>query len=123
MATVLVADDDRMISQLVAATLRRGGHTVVQAFDAMQAVMFAMRTPHPDVIVLDIHMPGGTGLQALRKIRASARTATLPVIVLSGTASEEERADVESHGVTASLHKPVDPDALLAAVAAALASR
>jgi CheY-like chemotaxis protein len=120
MATILVADDDRLVSQLVSATLRRSGFTVVQAFDAMQAVMFALRAPHPDAIVLDIHMPGGTGIQALQKIRRSAHTAAIPVVVLSGTASETERADVESYGVAASLFKPVDPDALLEAVQRAL---
>ena len=121
MPTILVADDDRMISHLVCATLRRDGYKVTQAFDAMQAVMFALRPPHPDAIVLDIHMPGGTGLQALRQLRASSRTAGIPVVILSGTASDAERADVESFGVVASLHKPVDPQALLEAIGQALA--
>lgn len=123
MPTILVADDDRMISHLVCATLRRGGYTVTQAFDAMQTVMFAMRNPHPDAIVLDIHMPGGTGLQALRQLRSSSKTGLIPVVILSGTASETERADVEALGVTASLHKPVDPEALIEAVARAVDGR
>jgi len=120
MPTILVADDDQTISHLVASTLRRHGHTVVQAFDAMQTVMYALRAPHPDAIVLDIRMPGGTGLNALRKIRASARTAAVPVVVLSGSTSEDERAAVEALGVTASLRKPVDPEELLRAIDAAL---
>lgn len=121
MPTILVADDDRMISHLVCATLRREGYQVTQAFDAMQTVMFALRTPHPDAIVLDIHMPGGTGLQALRQLRASSRTAGIPVVILSGTASDAEREDVEALGVVASLHKPVDPESLVDAIRRAVA--
>lgn len=120
MPKILVADDDRMINHLVCATLRKAGHEIQPAFDAMQTVMFAMRSPHPDAIVLDVHMPGGTGLQALRKLRANPRTTFIPVIVLSGTASEAERAEVEALGVFASLYKPVDPDVLTQAVADAL---
>jgi CheY-like chemotaxis protein len=122
MPRILVADDDRVISHLVCATLRGAGYDVVPAFDAMQTVMFAMRMPHPDAIVLDLHMPGGTGLEALRKLRASSRTAMVPVVLLSGTANDSERAEVESLGVSASLRKPVDPEALIEAVTGALAA-
>lgn len=82
--------------------------------------MYALQSPHPDAVVLDIHMPGGTGLQALRQLRASSKTAMIPVIILSGTANEDERAEVEALGVTASLYKPVDPDALVGALNQAL---
>ena len=57
---ILIADDDRVISGLVAAVVRQAGHTPLHAYDAMQTVMFAMRTPAPDLIILDINMPGGT---------------------------------------------------------------
>ena len=82
---VLVADDDRIISHLLCTVLRDVGHQPVPAFDAMQAMMFAMRAPQPDVILLDINMPGGTGVEALRKLKASARTMLIPVVVLSGS--------------------------------------
>lgn len=82
---VLVADDDRIISHLLCTVLRDVGHQPVPAFDAMQAMMFAMRAPQPDVILLDINMPGGTGVEALRKLKASAKTMLIPVVVLSGS--------------------------------------
>lgn len=122
MTRILVADDDRMISHLVCTTLRKLGYDVVPAYDAMQTVMFAMRPPRPDAIVLDMHMPGGTGLEALRKLRASSLTALIPVVVLSGTANEAEWSEVETLGVSASLHKPVDPAVLGDAVARAVAA-
>lgn len=118
MPKILVADDDRVVSHLVCSLLRREGYEVVPAMDAMQTVMFAMRAPQPDAIVLDLQMPGGTGLEALRKLKASTKTALIPVILLSGSTDVEERRRVEELGVVASLHKPVDTAALLEAVAA-----
>ena len=71
MATVLVVDDDRVLSHLVASLLRGKGHKVLNAFDAVQGLMLAMRSPLPDAIVLDINMPGGSGEETLRKLKMS----------------------------------------------------
>jgi len=65
MATVLVVDDDRVVSHLVASLLREKGYKVAAAFDAVQAMMMAMRSPVADAIVLDINMPGGSGEDTL----------------------------------------------------------
>jgi CheY-like chemotaxis protein len=56
------------------------------AHDAMQALMGAVRSL-PDAIVLDVHMPGGTGIEALRKLKASSKTFGIPVVVLSAAGS------------------------------------
>jgi DNA-binding response OmpR family regulator len=61
MATVLIVDDDRVLSHLVASLLREKGHKVIAAFDAVQGLMQAKRTPPVDAIVLDVNMPGGSG--------------------------------------------------------------
>src|SRR3981189_58232 len=82
---ILVADDDRVMSQLICAVVREAGHMPIPAFDAMQTVMFAMHSPAPALIILDISMPGGTGLEALLKLKRSARTSEIPVVVLSGS--------------------------------------
>ena len=116
MPRILVADDDRTVSHLVSSILRREGYDVVAAMDAMQTVMFAMRAPQPDAIVLDLQMPGGTGLEALRKLKASTKTSLIPVILLSGSPDPAQRQQAEELGVVASLHKPVDAAALLEAV-------
>ena len=113
---ILVADDDRVLSQLVCAIVREAGHVPIAAFDAMQALMFAMRTPGPALIVLDINMPGGTGLEALRKLKLSARTAPIPVVVLSGSDDAGMPQQVRALGADAYLPKPIDPDALLAVI-------
>jgi CheY-like chemotaxis protein len=113
---ILVADDDLIVVHLVASLLRAKGHTVVPVFDAMQAFMFAMRAPMPDAIILDINMPGGTGVEALKRLKASLNTALIPVIVLSGTTDAQMPDKVKALGADMFLHKPVDPGALFDAL-------
>lgn len=108
---MLIADDDPVVTQLVRAGLRQKGWEVDTAADAMQAVMFAVRSP-PDVVVLDIQMPGGTGLTALQRLQSSMKTRNVPVLVLSGTTSEAEIAAVRDAGADRFLPKPVDVDVL-----------
>ena len=113
---ILVADDDRLMSELVCAVVREAGHTPVPAFDAMQTLMFAIRPPVPGLIILDINMPGGTGLEALRKLKLSARTSPIPVIVLSGSTELDMPQMVKGLGANEFLSKPINPDVLLLAI-------
>lgn len=112
---VLIADDDPVITQVVRAGLRAKGWEVDAASDAMQAVMFAMRSA-PDAVILDIQMPGGTGITALERLKGSAKTRFIPVVVLSGTTDEADREAVLERGADRFLAKPVDVDALHAAL-------
>jgi CheY-like chemotaxis protein len=113
---VLVAEDDRVVSRLIIGMLRGRGHEPTPVYDAMQVLMYAMRAPQPEVIVLDINMPGGTGVDALKKLKRSVRTTTIPVIVLSGSEDAAMPATVVELGAVEFLPKPVDRDALLAAM-------
>ena len=108
---VLIADDDRVLSHLLSARLRSKGWTVTVAFDAMQAMMFAMRIV-PDVILLDINMPGGTGIEALRKLKVSSKTSQIPVVVLSGSLNPADEVMVRELGAIGYVTKPADPDTL-----------
>jgi CheY-like chemotaxis protein len=119
-ATVLVVDDDRVVSHLVASLLREKGHKVFTAFDAVQGLMQAKRTPPVDAIVLDINMPGGSGEDTLRKIKMSMHTQDIPVIILSGSIDAAGQERVRSSGAAAVLSKPVVPEELFQALAAAL---
>lgn len=118
---ILIADDDRVIAQLIAAVVRKAGHIPLHAYDAMQTVMFASRPPAPHIIILDINMPGGSGLDALMKIKRSAKTAVIPVIVVSGSIDQSLSRKVSELGAAAFLVKPVDPDALQQAIETAAA--
>jgi CheY-like chemotaxis protein len=116
---VLVVDDDRLTLTWASRTLQKAGYTVVSALDAQQAVMQAHREA-PEVIVTDLAMPAGGGLPAVERLQLSARTSSIPVIVLTGSADAAMAARVRLLGVAAFLRKPATPEALLEAVATAL---
>jgi len=118
---VLIADDDPVTCQLVLAVVQAGGHRGIIARDAMQ-VMFMATNQKPDLIVLDLQMPAGTGVGALEKLKLSNRTATIPVLVLSGTRDEALVQRVLEMGAVGFLHKPADPEELAAAMERAAAS-
>lgn len=109
--SILVADDDRMTVQLISARLRKAGYDVIPAYDAMQAHMFAQREV-PAAVLIDVNMPGGGGLDALRKIRASAKTGAVPIIAISIADDPKLPERSVEAGAEAFLKKPVDLDAL-----------
>lgn len=116
---VLIADDDRTLTHVLSARLQALGWTVDIALDAMQAVMFT-RQHGPDIIVLDIAMPGGTGRQALHSLKASSKLRAIPVVVLSGSIDPDEEAKIVALGAVEFLRKPIDADALDARLRAVL---
>jgi CheY-like chemotaxis protein len=118
---VLLADDDRLLTQLLSMKLRAKGADVSVAHDAMQAFMSALRNP-PDVIVLDVQMPGGTGLEALKKLKASSKTSGIPVVVLSGSVEPKAAEAIKAQGASEFLLKPVDPEVLHQVLCAVLSS-
>jgi CheY-like chemotaxis protein len=108
---VLVADDDRVHVRLVSERLKRMGHDVVVAFDGMQTWMAAIRSA-PDLVLLDINMPAGTGLEVLRKLKTNTRTSLIPVIVVSASHDPQTALAIQNLGADEFLLKPVDFDKL-----------
>lgn len=111
MPKILVADDSRFQIALLTPCLQNKGFEVVVAQDACQAGMFALRTA-PDAIVLDINMPGGSGIDVLRRLRRSVKTQGIPVVVVTGSFDSEMRNAAAELGVVDFLTKPVDVDQL-----------
>ena len=74
--------------------------------------MYAKQKPQPDMILLDLKMPGGTGLMALERLKSSTLTAGVPVIVVSGTEDADAPRSVKDLGAIEFVKKPVDPEAL-----------
>ena len=109
---VLIADDDRVFVELLATRLRAQGCQVVAAYDAMQAVMHAMRS-EPDVIVLDLRMPGGNGLDVLRKIKTSTRGGFAPVLVVTALEEPGLLASLQALGAAGLVRKPASVDAVM----------
>jgi DNA-binding response OmpR family regulator len=109
--SLVVADDDRDILRLLERRLSRRGYTVVSVADG-RAALDAVRRIQPDAVVLDRLMPTMSGEAVCAALKADARTAAIPVVLLSAQASEQEI--VEGFGVGADdyLTKPFDLDEL-----------
>lgn len=104
---VLVADDSSMARHMVCEVVRKLGHQSIQAMDGVEAVAMA-HFHQPDLIVLDITMPGGNGLQALRDLRKTPSFQSTPIIMLT---VESGRAHIQTairSGATEYLVKPID---------------
>ena len=108
---ILVADDDKVHVHLLTNLLKKRGFAVTVAYDGLQAWSTALRIK-PDAIMLDIHMPAGTGFEVLRKLKTSTKTSQIPVIVVSGSVNPDEVAAIESLGADKFVRKPADPDQL-----------
>jgi DNA-binding response OmpR family regulator len=108
---ILIAEDDRVALEILAAAVKAAGHEVTIAQDAMQAVMVAMRT-QPDAIVLDIGMPGGSGVQVLQRLKASVKTSMIPIVVVTGSSEPDLPDRVRSMGAAEFMTKPVNPSQL-----------
>ncbi|HUJ40621.1 MAG TPA: response regulator [Candidatus Acidoferrales bacterium] len=104
---VLLAEDDKVQSRLLERHLAGRNLQVRVAFDADSAWHAAEADP-PDVILLDLQMPGGTGLGFLKKRNASSRLRGVPVIVITGMEDQLVLRMAEQQGVEAIFPKPVD---------------
>jgi len=107
MPKILIADDSRLYVHLISGWIQDRGFEVVVASDAIQA--FVMGTQHrPDAVILDISMPGGSGIDVLKKLKLSTNTKYIPVLVVTGNAGNEMRTLVKRLGAADLLEKPLD---------------
>jgi two-component system sensor histidine kinase RpfC len=116
---ILVAEDNQISQQIIAMMLRGGDHHVTPVSDG-DSVIENYRNVSFDVIILDMHMPGRTGLEVVRTIRAlEARTQQrrVPIVMLTAAASIDLRDNSIDAGVDLFLSKPVNPRDLLRGVA------
>ena len=119
MTRILVVDDDLAIREMVAMTLEKSGYRVDRA-EGYAAGRSAIRERGHDLIICDIYMPGGTGLDLLAEVRALADPP--PMILMTAKGSIETAASAQQDGVFDYLAKPFDLDLLLERVRAALAT-
>jgi DNA-binding response OmpR family regulator len=109
--TLVVADDDPDILRLLERRLGRRGYHVLTAPDG-GAALDAIRRSVPDAVVIDRVMPGLSGEQVCAALKADARTAAIPVVLLSAHASEHEIVEGFGAGADDYLTKPFDLDEL-----------
>ena len=113
---VLIVDDDAQIRQLASRFLREHGHRVTAARDARE-MRLALETGTVDVVVLDVMLPGTSGLELCREIR---KTSAMPIIMLTALGSETDRIVGLEIGADDYVAKPFNPRELLARINALL---
>jgi len=118
-APILVVDDDDSSRGLIALALERAGFEVVQAASG-QAALETVSTTRISLVVLDIGMPGMSGTEVVTALRAHAETATLPVLLMTGSGDEFSVITGLSAGADDFLPKPIRMDELVARVSAHL---
>ncbi len=111
---VLVVDDEPEIVRTVGLRLKANGYEVLTAGDGVQATTIAMKE-NPDVIVLDIGMPGGDGHVVAQRLRDSAK-ALIPIIFLTAHTTKNDYEKAFEEGVAKYITKPFRPEELMAAV-------
>lgn len=115
---IVLAEDDPVNAMLVRAMLEKAGHAVqvVTDFEALYDRLTAQAASRPDVVISDLSMPGGDGLEMLGRIRGHERRHDLmavPVIVLTADGRDETRRSALLNGANSVMAKPVDPERLL----------
>jgi two-component system response regulator len=109
--TILVVDDDPDDMELTARALRKSGFPVnCIGFTSGAAALARLHSNHelPSLMLLDLKMPGMDGIDTLRRIRADERTRRLPVIIVTNSTLESDRAAAEAAGADHFLHKAFD---------------
>lgn len=112
MARVLVVEDEATQRELLVTVLGRAGYDVVGVGSA-ESALEVIAAGDVDLVLLDLHLPDGHGGSVLEILRASDRTRLLPIIIVSGDATEEEHRRALAAGVTDFLHKPFDLEGLI----------
>lgn len=108
---VLIVEDDPTLRMVIGMVLERGGYEIDEAPHG-EAALGVIAERRPDVAVVDLKMPVMDGVELIKRMRADAATADIPVILLSGSSELGETM----YGASAVLAKPFDPADLLAKV-------
>jgi CheY-like chemotaxis protein len=103
---ILVADDKATGRELVRTVLESKGYEVFEASDGIEALDAAQRL-RPDLIILDLHMPGLDGFGVIKELRLQSRFASLPIVALTASAMQGDRQRALSAGFTGYITKPV----------------
>ncbi len=113
--TILVADDETHILNVVSLKLRNAGFRVVTAQDGQEALDAAL-AERPDLLITDYHMPMLSGLELSQRLQQEPSTSGIPVIMLTARGYHLEPHDTQASGILRLLSKPFSPRSLLATV-------
>ena len=120
MATVLIVEDNAANMKLATFLLQSAGHTVLSASNAEGGLMLA-RGEKPDLILMDIHLPGMDGLEATALLKVAEATRSIPVIALTALAMKGDEERIRAAGCDGYVAKPISYKEFLATIASQLA--
>jgi two-component system cell cycle response regulator DivK len=106
MSTILIVEDEEKNMKLVRDILQHRGHTVLEAGNGEDGVRLAAEH-RPDLILMDIHLPGFDGIEALRRIRAEPGLGAVPVLSVSASVMPQDRHHLVTSGFDAFISKPI----------------
>jgi CheY-like chemotaxis protein len=112
---VLLVEDNEDNRTIYSTVLRHLGYQVIEAVDGLQAVALA-RSELPDLILMDISIPGMDGWEATRVLREDPSTRAIPIVALTAHALADDRKRAREVGFDSYLTKPVEPNAVVAEV-------
>lgn len=121
MAKILVVEDNPANMKLAVFLLQSAGHTVLSATDA-EAGLTVARAERPNLILMDIQLPGMDGLEAIGDLKREVTTRDIPVIALTALAMKGDAERIRAAGCDGYIAKPMEYGAFLATVAAHLAA-
>ena len=121
-AVVLVADDDPEILSLLSIRLNRAGYTVVEAVDGEQTLA-KVREHYPDLVVLDVMMPGKNGWEVAKELRHDARFKEIGIVMLTAIGEKINEMTSPLYGADAYIDKPFEFADLESKIAQVLAKR
>ena len=122
MATILVCDNEEPLRALISAALADADYRIVEACDGEESLAVARRE-RPDLVVLDMMMPGRSGLEVLAELRREPEFEATPVIMLTARAQATDRQAALAAGADRFLPKPFSPRELASLVESLLAGR
>lgn len=118
----MIVDDSRTTLEVIKVHLMGLNYEFVTARDAAEALSSAQKEP-PDLIISDMAMPGASGLDLCKQVRASSRLRSIPFVVVTAQKDDAVRREAFAAGVDGFLRKPIDSDRLQALVAELLNRR
>jgi len=112
MKRILVIEDNETNIYLIGFILRKNGHEVIEARTGEEGVELAIKDK-PDLVLMDIQLPGIDGLEATKRIRESEADGTIPIIALTSYAMTGDREKALKAGCTGYIEKPINPDTFM----------
>ncbi|MDD1743790.1 MAG: response regulator [Methanomassiliicoccales archaeon] len=122
MKRILVVEDNQANMYLVEFILTHTGYEVLKAENGEDGVALALKE-RPDLILMDIQLPGIDGLEATRRIRASEVDGNVPIVALTSYAMTGDRERAEAAGCDGYIEKPIDPETFVGRIVTYLQAR